>query len=370
MHSQKRGSAHYTIFMLPLTIFLGLAACSSFEARKLEDRESIQAGDGIPYFLTKAEPRLTRTVTDSKVAYDLSIAHVPDPSARYTLRSAPNLFADVDFTVEFEEEGTLSSVNLVTTERITPTITAIGTLAAALLPFVAIEEEFGEFANSTIDRLRAEKEICSDETVSKITDQVTKLFSYARNWADMDTSVDAVNAFQILFYVETEPHKQCLGLIAEDLSKEAREKRKEIETKEKELEDLDAEVRDPALKILQNDAKKKQLLVSIFSQARVFSLAQRHAHEVQRLQRELNLYIKQIAIKGKDPESDPDAGSKRLDLAKSVGKKAFRSSSIGSRPGCGKRKLAAKVPSSRSSPECASKLRLCKQKLPMPSAPR
>ena len=65
--------------------------------------------------------------------YALTVAYVPDPSQRYSLKIDPGVLKAPDFTMKFGSGGVLSGTTATVTEQVTPFITAIGSFAASVI---------------------------------------------------------------------------------------------------------------------------------------------------------------------------------------------------------------------------------------------
>lgn len=128
-----------------LVSLLIVISCSSFEGEKLSEDGAISetnefsagvgtVSTGIPFTMTAPEYVLASgpDANDAtKTAYSLSVNYVPDPSQTYSLRVNPAIFSDTNFNMTLGSEGELSTISNQSTEKITSTFTAIGSLALA-----------------------------------------------------------------------------------------------------------------------------------------------------------------------------------------------------------------------------------------------
>ena len=124
-------------------------SCSTYSGQKLgttppPENKPIVA-EGVPYNLVRPEYTLSRTppaAGSQDPTYALTVAYVPDPSQRYSLKIDPGVLKAPDFTMKFGSGGVLSGTTATVTEQVTPFITAIGSFAASV---IAAGTTFGVF---------------------------------------------------------------------------------------------------------------------------------------------------------------------------------------------------------------------------------
>jgi hypothetical protein len=206
----------------PLTVItlVTLTACTShFEGRKLgEDGHLAANADGIPYLLPRPEFMLTKSQSESGPIYTLAIGHVPDPSQRYTLRTNPALFANVESGVTVGATGQLADVNATFTENVTPTITALGSFAASVLSALAVLADV-----STVDAtIKAKLDVCEDaKTREDLESFLTFLVRDAR--PDATGKLNADDLLSARIHVRSAAERHCLTQIRRELQDERAE---------------------------------------------------------------------------------------------------------------------------------------------------
>jgi hypothetical protein len=205
------------IWIAIVAVLLVPGCTSSFSARRVGSDGKLAAGDGIPYTLTKPEFRITRTVAEGSPTYRLNVVHVPDPEQRYTLKASPSIFADTDFTMNLNEAGSLDEVGLTVTDRIVPTITALGAVAVATLSLAALDDT--SLAEKLDQALKQPGFRCpgdaSGKDLSGLIAYVEDLDRRTRQTAANERSITADQLFQQSFHARTAAERTCLEAISE-----------------------------------------------------------------------------------------------------------------------------------------------------------
>lgn len=116
--------------VLPVLISAG---CGNLTTREF-DIEKSKSGDnlgGVPFTLNKPHMTVLRTpgVDGSADTYAVTPSFLPDRGRRYVLKLDPSLLSSVDWTMSFDENGTLSETSATVTDQTPAIITSIGKLA-------------------------------------------------------------------------------------------------------------------------------------------------------------------------------------------------------------------------------------------------
>ena len=124
-------------FIGPAVLLTLLIGCSTYSGQKLGkvgDKEIVP--DGVPYNLVRPEYALSRTpppAGQKDPIYTLAVTYQPDPTQRYSLKVRPGPFTNPDFVIKLTSTGTLGGTTTTFTEQLTPTITALGSLAGSVI---------------------------------------------------------------------------------------------------------------------------------------------------------------------------------------------------------------------------------------------
>jgi hypothetical protein len=211
-HMILRGQT-VTLAMVALVLLLG--ACSTYRGEKLGIHNgNTVAPTGIPYTLVRPEYTLSRTPPvngEKRPTYTLSVTYEADPEHYYTLKIAPGIFADPDFTMKLGTNGTLQSTKATFTEQITPTITALGSFAANLI---------GALATGALDKASVRQAIIAELTGNACASfsDVPRLPatppmqtpSVASAMRDRINGFKDDDEFAALFHYVTEKERSCL----------------------------------------------------------------------------------------------------------------------------------------------------------------
>lgn len=138
---------------------LSAAGCSSFDGAWLKDAETPseapegRALAGIPLTMTKPAFFVTR-VGEGSPEYNLTVKYVPDEDRRYTLNLDPGALADLSFIAKLGDSGELINTTGKSTDRVVPTIKALGTFVTNTLAAVSKFSPTPAFANNlAVDKL-------------------------------------------------------------------------------------------------------------------------------------------------------------------------------------------------------------------------
>ncbi len=164
--------------IIAVTALLPVGGCliSSYEAIKLNAAGDLGDAKGIPYTLPRTE-FIPKPVEGKPGQYELVITPVPDPDQRYSLRTAPAWFADVNFDMKLGDSGSLAEVGATQTERVVSTITAIGNFAVSTLSAAALFADRGSLAGDLQSSIAS---LCSGKVKLSLERAWTAMLSRTR----------------------------------------------------------------------------------------------------------------------------------------------------------------------------------------------
>ncbi len=167
-----------------------LASCSTFDtewmrsdAPNLNLEPKVVALEGIPLTMTRPEFLITligEGEDKSKPKYSLKVKYVPNPSERYTLKVDPSALADLKFVAQLGDNGELISTTGTVTDRVAPTIKAIGTFVSNAVSFAALADETGSKSKifETLDTILRCKSVAARVNAFKDFKELVGLFHY------------------------------------------------------------------------------------------------------------------------------------------------------------------------------------------------
>jgi hypothetical protein len=118
---------------------LGLTACGNLTAQRFDVATTNAAGTlkGVPFTLNKPKLTVTRTAgrEGSPDIYAVKADYVPDPEQRYVLQIDPALLSSVDWTMGFDDTGTLTDTNAKLTDQTPTLLMSLAKLVVAAVAF-------------------------------------------------------------------------------------------------------------------------------------------------------------------------------------------------------------------------------------------
>jgi hypothetical protein len=166
-----RPVATFCLLSSLLLIFWG---CSTYKGHKISLEGTLPVkSTGIPFKLVRPEYTIKISPDpddETKANYTLKAVYVPDASQQYTLTLDPSFFADGNFTLNLNASGMIEDSTATVSERVTPFITTIGTIAADLAGPLSIAFD----KQTAVGALKNEIVVCKDSewTAALIIDLV------------------------------------------------------------------------------------------------------------------------------------------------------------------------------------------------------